>query len=105
MNKEDLHKEVSSNLNKLLLDEDGDIGRLIGYCETSEDYYWIINKTKDGKVIQVHSSCVGSLKYLEDSISIEEYKNIDNEFSKLLIKVDDVLVQDHTKNILVRNRL
>lgn len=101
----DLHNETLSNLNKLIIDEDGNIGRLIGYCETSEDYYWIINKTEKGKVVRVYFSCVGSLKYLEDGVSIEEYNNIDNEFSKVLVKVDKILIEDHTKRVLVRNKL
>jgi hypothetical protein len=96
MNKQ-LYNEVLDNLNKLILDEDGNIGRLIGYCETDEDYYWIINKVKNEKFINIYSSCVGSLNYLQECVSIEEYEAIDKELSKKLIKVDDVLVQEYIK--------
>ena len=101
MNNADLNNEVLLNLNSLVVDNT--VGRLIGYSETSEDFYYIIHIFHEGNVKKNYQSCVGSLTFVKDSMCSNEYKELDLEYEKILPKVETMVVENHTQKRIVYN--
>lgn len=81
-NREILIKEVEKHFNEIIIDFGLRVGRLVGFAETEEDYYYIISH-KNGER-NVHSkeghsylSAVCDLIYLKETISDFDYNRLD----------------------------
>lgn len=81
-NKEIISKEVEKHFNEIIIDFGIRIGRLVGFAETEEDYYYIIshkNGERNSHTKEGHSylSAVSDLVYLKDTLSDFDYERLD----------------------------
>ena len=80
-NREILIKEVEKHFNEIIIDFGLRVGRLVGFAETEEDYYYIISHkngersshTKEG---YSYLSAVSHLVYLKETISDFDYERL-----------------------------
>ena len=74
--KETILKEIGEHLNEIVVDQALNLSRLVGFAESEEDCYYIL-ESRTGT--QAYHSCVGKLIYLHD-IEQDDYIMIENLF-------------------------
>lgn len=76
-NYEILTQETQQHFNELVITPGGHVGRLIGFYDGEDDYYYIVLNMYGAEHRQTYWSCVGALIYLKNQISAEEYDVLD----------------------------
>ena len=76
-NKDIITQELRNHKDELVIDMGFNVVRLIGFMETDEDYYYIMEKI-GGEIF--YSSCVGKFYLLKGYIRDEDYNDINRVF-------------------------
>lgn len=84
MNLQDLDYFVTSNFNELVKSFDMEVGRLVGYLETDEDFYYRVRFLSNGEANDVFVSCVGRLEVISDNMNYEDYRVLDSNYEDIL---------------------
>lgn len=89
----ELDIEVRKNFNSLVLLQNGSIGRLIGYKETDEDLYFILNLNSNYKIHTIYLNCSEDISYLDRVLTTEQYLKFNQDYIQLLPEESLVVIE------------
>lgn len=76
---ESLAEEMRPHLNAICIVHDTEMGRLVGVCETEDDFYYLVHRM--GQPAPTYFSAVGHCVSLKGSYPAKHYDRLDSVFS------------------------